>query len=534
MNMRKYLKLRNLFCQIRLWNHINVFLVVVVALCCLTSDGYGAVYYVKDTGNDAGSGLSDDEAWKTIRKVNNFKFNAGDVVCFKRGSVFEDATLKSPDVDDFTFRDYDAGQKPLIDGDVVQPISIEPNRTIKNLSIVNIDIGGQDWENAKASNLFVSNVQGLIVDGIVGDGHKEGNKALGKTAITIRKCKGSVIIRNCVLNNWGPTALLSGTTDFMGVAIIEQEEGNYFLESNKINNIGSDAIHLYKCSASGLVKFNTLYNCGENCIDVKGSSNVIIEKNEFFRTTEFYGSGGSGVGDYPTHIDIHEGGPGIKSANVRVIGNFFHGGDAAGVRIARTEKVHIEGNLFKDIATNVVIGNPSVDTKIFDNFFINPKERLSMATKKDASCILENNSGSGTHIYENTFYNVSGTGANLIMLESSKDTYLYQNVVYQASQASESYCLNVISGLGAVHLQDNCWFNKVDSSKVIKYGTRAYGQVNRLSWNTFAPGDVFEDPLLTDPLHGDYSLQSTTPCQSNGKLWGAKSRPLPILKINVR
>ncbi|WP_286818601.1 right-handed parallel beta-helix repeat-containing protein [Desulfobacter sp. UBA2225] len=515
---------------------MNIIFFVLILLCCSLTNGYGAVYYVKDTGNDALSGLSDEDAWKTINKVNKFQFSSGDTLCLKRGSVFKDATILSPNVDNFTFQDYGIGSKPLLDGDIVQPISIKPNSTIKNLAIVNVDISGQDWKSSKESNVYVSNIQGLIIDGIIGDGHKGGNSALGKTAITVHGCEGSVIVKNCVLNNWGSSSLLSSRTDFMGIAIIEQLDGNYIIENNIIFNIGSDAIHLYKCSASGLVKSNKLYNSGENCIDVKGSSNVVIDGNEFFRTSDFYGSGGSGVGDYPTHIDVHEGGPGVKSLNVRVFGNYFHDGDAAGVRIARTEHVSIEGNLFKNIATNVVIGNSSVETRVFDNFFINSNIRLSLSSNKDASCILENNNGPGTYIYENTIYNQSGTGINLILLEANKETHIYRNVVYNANFVPESFCFYSIAGLGIVHLYDNCWFKVSDPSRAINYGSRIYGSVNQSAWNLTSPGDIFVDPLLTDPLHGDYTLQSTTPCKTNGKMWGAKpfSGLLPSLELKLR
>ena len=45
----------------------------------------GTKYYVSASGNDENSGLSPDEPWATIDKVNNFKFKNGDGVFFKRG-----------------------------------------------------------------------------------------------------------------------------------------------------------------------------------------------------------------------------------------------------------------------------------------------------------------------------------------------------------------------------------------------------------------------------------------------------------------
>lgn len=50
-------------------------------------------YYVRNGGNDAADGLSDATAWATIGKVNGATLGAGDIVNFKRGSRFEDASL---------------------------------------------------------------------------------------------------------------------------------------------------------------------------------------------------------------------------------------------------------------------------------------------------------------------------------------------------------------------------------------------------------------------------------------------------------
>jgi hypothetical protein len=54
----------------------------------LTATAQAATYYVKATGNDGGSGLSDAQAWKTISKVNGFSFKAGDDVYFRCGDTW--------------------------------------------------------------------------------------------------------------------------------------------------------------------------------------------------------------------------------------------------------------------------------------------------------------------------------------------------------------------------------------------------------------------------------------------------------------
>jgi hypothetical protein len=48
----------------------------------------GKYYYVSNNGNDNNSGLKSNAPWKTLEKVNSFKFGPGDIICFKRGDVW--------------------------------------------------------------------------------------------------------------------------------------------------------------------------------------------------------------------------------------------------------------------------------------------------------------------------------------------------------------------------------------------------------------------------------------------------------------
>src|SRR5690242_19940317 len=45
-------------------------------------------YYVSPAGNDASAGTSTSAPWKTITKVNQVNFKAGDQIYFKGGSTF--------------------------------------------------------------------------------------------------------------------------------------------------------------------------------------------------------------------------------------------------------------------------------------------------------------------------------------------------------------------------------------------------------------------------------------------------------------
>lgn len=48
------------------------------------------VYYVSSDGNDENSGMSAEEAFKTLDQINKLELQPGDQVLLERGSVFED------------------------------------------------------------------------------------------------------------------------------------------------------------------------------------------------------------------------------------------------------------------------------------------------------------------------------------------------------------------------------------------------------------------------------------------------------------
>jgi parallel beta-helix repeat protein len=84
-----------------------------------TPKAYLRIFYVSNSGDNSNDGLSSDKAWKTISKVNaemsNFK--PGDAILFKRGDIFNDATLNvsiSGNADNpIVFGAYGTGLKPV-------------------------------------------------------------------------------------------------------------------------------------------------------------------------------------------------------------------------------------------------------------------------------------------------------------------------------------------------------------------------------------------------------------------------------------
>ena len=55
----------------------------------LSADTIGTTYYIDDlNGNDQNSGKSESAAWKSLEKINNTEFSAGDKILFKSGGIW--------------------------------------------------------------------------------------------------------------------------------------------------------------------------------------------------------------------------------------------------------------------------------------------------------------------------------------------------------------------------------------------------------------------------------------------------------------
>lgn len=499
-----------------------------------------ATYHVKNGGNNANSGLSDTEAWATIGKVNGFRFSPGDTLSLKRGSIFSDETLKSPDVDNFTIRDYGRGDKPRIDANKIQPINIQPAVTMRNLIVKNIDISGQDWTNLKDTVLTITNVDGLVLDGLYADGHRDGGKH-GKNAIYVggigsqAACKGSIEIRNCELMNYGPAVIPSPGTDFMGIVLANIQEGTVLVHNNSIHNLNADCIHIFHSAAIVTVSGNTLYNGGENSIDVKSSSNVTIRNNQMGREPTFRGQGGSGGG---STVGIHDPGkfgttknivvrsnifsPGDFNAinvgsctNVEIHGNQFMNGSARGVRVSDCEALRIGYNTFENMAGSIAIGDKSSNVEVYHNIILNPKTAQAWSTM-DGGGIYENNSSSKvTKIYNNTIYNTSGSCRHLIGVACSAGTEIRNNIVYQGLPGNENYGLYVEKYGGPPVVENNCWYNP-HRATVVRYRGSDYGLTNYGEWSITHAGDKFLDPSFADPSRGDLTIPDGTPCAGRG------------------
>jgi hypothetical protein len=87
----------------------------------LCTAGSATNYYISASGNDDNSGTTESSPWKTLDKLDSFKFKSGDVIQFKRGDEWIGkfrVTASGDSVNPITFTTYGTGALPKLSNPV--------------------------------------------------------------------------------------------------------------------------------------------------------------------------------------------------------------------------------------------------------------------------------------------------------------------------------------------------------------------------------------------------------------------------------
>jgi len=464
-------------------------------------------YYVKNGGNDGDSGLSDAEAWETITHMNSINFANNDIINLKRNSIFIDATLTLNSTvvgrSGITVQDYGIGNKPWINGNFVQPIKIV--HVLINLTLKNIDISGQDWLVTKGDNIDLDNINGIVLDGIEGNGwynYKGVNQ--GKNAITMAYCSGHIEIKNCNLYNWGLLTLpVSGGTDYCAIHLSQHDNGILLIHNNIAHDLQADAVQRQFCSAPMELYHNTFYNCGENCYDDKGSENSKIYENNFYRDLDF-----TGPGQHEGFLVTYHGEVTTESKNHELYNNYFSDTEfpavwISGLLVANINNIDIHHNYILNCASAFKIGSNTNNVSIYNNC-------INGTFGVGGRFYYENNANLGIKVYNNTFYSENQMSYG-VWLQYSNAEFI-NNIFYMND--SNSYLLYKIAGNPT--LSNNIWYNNANTDYLYWEGT-VYTVSQLANWLTQGHSEEqFTNPLFVNITNNDFNLQATSPAKDAG------------------
>jgi hypothetical protein len=237
-------------------------------------------YYVDNSGgNDGNSGTSISTAWNSISKVNSASFNSGDIISFKCGDRFTDATL-TPHSDGLSFNNYGTGARPVIDGQsstFCAKLDNRSNITFEGLKFVN-GFSGSSTDPSANVNLWDCNH--ITFESCNIDSSKGGHI----TKVGLYDGQGTYLtIRNCTLS-YGEQTLSDPNQGNLGIYLDGTDNAlmEYDTLIGNFSNIRVAFGTVDKGMANGLiVRYCVLKGGRYDNIDEDGSSGAQFYYNVF-------------------------------------------------------------------------------------------------------------------------------------------------------------------------------------------------------------------------------------------------------------
>jgi hypothetical protein len=398
---------------------------LVLGMLCLSANQLRAQnkYYVDNgLGNDAWSGTSEKQAWKSLDKVNSVVFKAGDQIYFKRGGQWTGQLLPSGSgtkENPILFSAYGKGNLPAISAqgkfkDVVliknsSNIALEYFDLSNKDSLVNEQKTGPVGVRILSENIgTISNIRlsNLYIHDINGDNKKGSNEGNG----IFWDCQGpkpsnieNLLIENCKLLRVDRNGIRGNGT--FGFRTNWFPNKNLVIRGCTLEDIGGDGI-VIKAFDGSLVEHNKLFytrtRAKDNAVGIwpHSSDNTLIQFNEvaFTKNINFANDGQS--------FDIDG-----NCSNTIIQNNYSHDNEG-GFMLVISDAINEKSKM----TTNSIIRN---NLSINDG---NNRRRLfNFALVTDS-----------TQVYGNVFYNNSKDPKKIELLDIEHG--IAKNIVFENNE----------------------------------------------------------------------------------------------------
>lgn len=242
----------------------------------------GTTYYVDASqGNDSHSGLSVNQPWKTLDKVNSISYGPGDRILFKRGSIWTGRL--------FIQGSGEAGAPIVIDqygeGDTkpqfVGSEGITENIKIYNqdyIEINNLDLSANYTTQRVRRTVYVNNTDHGVMEHIylknldIHDVHHN----MAFTGNNSHKDTGGIYLN--VLGTNTPSKFHDILIEGCTLKNVDRE-GIYLIESTWNGRYGLEGSRTWTPSTQVVVRNNALYNIQGDGIVIVNTKEALVERN---------------------------------------------------------------------------------------------------------------------------------------------------------------------------------------------------------------------------------------------------------------
>jgi uncharacterized repeat protein (TIGR02059 family) len=466
-------------------------------------------YYVKNTGSDSYTGLSDAQAWATISKVNSRTFAAGDTISFNKGDTWRETLVipSSGTADSYIiFNSYGSGLNPRILG------------SAKATTWTETSSGSHIWKSATtfSINPYTANQSEIFFENT--DGTKSwGTYASGTSGLT-SEYKWTWVSSNIYVYSTSDPG-----SAYTSVEIPQRESA---VNTNRKNYFGLDGIDMFFTYWSGVGYDVTHYDMTNqhglliaNCeIGLIGAWDDNIEQgygiesvysDMVVRNNRIHDCGRRGFA-----IDIY--GSGFTASNILVELNEFYGGfhttgcdiDVGAGYNGNLDNVVIRRNFFHEPDNSYASG---------------PSNLIFIQNNNTAVCTLTN-----IYIYNNIFKWQFGYG---ILMEGAQSVYIYHNTFYEKSTACPPSAAYVaVQSNSHATVENNIFYSGSSTTGLEKATNYVTNDYNLYYNSTISTGSETHGVFSKNPLFKsttDYSLQATSPAIGAGT-------PISAVKTDYR
>jgi len=350
-------------------------------------------FYVSNYGNDQNSGLSEDKAWNSLKKVSAYIFKKGDVIQFRGGDLFKGNLLfnneSGTDTEPIRITSYGLGRAVL--------------RAEKEIGLAILHNGGFIIENIEIAGLY--------------DPDKDYSKKYSKPyagiqVFTYAKRKSNkIIIRDCIIRNFKNNGISLG-----GDKVPQYGYTNIKIENNTIYDCGDIGIMLW-----GLVYQDILVS-GNKIFDIKGVN------------PHLHGFSGNGIS--LSHIYNAKVERNLIYNNGKYA--FYSGG---GIVTGESRNINVSYNEIYGIKSNNTVDGDAID---FDNGSDSCIAEYNYTHQNDGASVLISGESNGT-----------GSDNNIVRFNISKNDGLRNNLaaikIYSTAGAKNNRIYNntiISTGIG--------------------------------------------------------------------------------------
>jgi hypothetical protein len=501
-------------------------IILLFAILVISIPLFATNYYVKNSGNDNNTGLSDAQAWATISKINGRTFSAGDSILFKAGDVWrEEMDIPSSGTSGayIGFARYGTGVNPQILG--------------SKATTTWTDQGSNVWKSDITFSNPASYGENVDIHFILTNGTiKWGSYVSSTSSLTSQYTWTWSSNYIYIYSTSNPASAYSGIEVPQRTLCIDTKYNEYLsIKSIDLHYSGYMGIDCYSTHVDAslhhgmIVDGCTISHIGGVTTNQSGYGISLIYSDLIIKHCDISECGRRGIS-----MDVYGSG---SFSNAVIEDNVFHDGwHTTGVDInvgygsytGSWDNVIIRRNLFYEPPTQTS-GYPVSNQIFMQNYDHTGGESggctmtnvyiYSNIFKYPTSTAINAEGIQSVYVYNNTFYQVNGN-------QSAYTSHLWQdhytfltaknNLFYcTASTAGNGYGAAIYYAYnnGSLTHSNNGFYRTSNSLYLIVLYSTSYYMNTVTNWEATA---VAANPLFTDAANNDFSLQSSSTMKAAG------------------